>query len=70
MNKNKFVLEQDEADAIKKWIEEQKKKDSSNFVTGERWSYIFTPTGLGMLVSVRDNLLEEEKIVTNLDNWT
>ena len=65
----KFLLEQDEADAAKKWIKEQKEKDNSNFSLGERWSYIFTPTGLGMMVSIRDNILIEEKTVTNLDEW-
>ena len=54
---------------IKKWKKEQKEKDNSNFVSGERWSYIFTPGGLGNMIGVRDNLLNEEKDFTNYTYW-
>jgi hypothetical protein len=64
-----FKLEGLEESRANHWIKLQKKKDPSNFTIGERWSYIFTPTGLGTMVIIKDNLLEETMDVTDYDLW-
>ena len=62
-----FTIDTKTFKKIKMWQKEQKSKDNSNFVSGERWSYIFTPGGLGMMIEVRDNILKETKDFTNYD---
>ena len=65
----KFTIDKEDLVKINEWKKEQKLKDNSNFTTGERWSYIFTPGGLGQMIGVRDNILNEEKDFTNYDYW-
>jgi hypothetical protein len=62
-----FNIPEDIVEAFESFKKEQIKKKSGNFTAGERWSYIITPTGLGTMYGIRDNLLEEEKDVTNYD---
>ena len=51
-------------------MKKQKKKLGPEEGTiGDRFSYKFTPTGLGVIVSVIDALADESKILTNFDNW-
>ena len=64
-----FIVDKETLREINKWKKKQKLKDNSNFVSGERWSYIFTPGGLGELIEVRDNILNETKDFTNFENW-
>ena len=64
-----FTIDKEDLKKINKWKKEQKEKDNSNFVSGERWSYIFTPGSLGDMIGVRDNILNEEKDFTNYDYW-
>jgi hypothetical protein len=62
-----FTIHKDDWEKIRKWQKEQKEKDNSNFVSGERWTYMFTPGGLGTIIEVRDNILNETKDFTNYD---
>lgn len=64
-----FTIDKETHEKINIWISEQKKKDDSNYVSGERWTYSFTPGGLGTLLVVRDNILEEEKDFTDYENF-
>ena len=63
------MINKEDLKKINKWKKEQESKDNSNFVSGERWSYIFTPGSLGDMIGVRDNILKEEKDFTNYDYW-
>jgi len=65
----KYQIDKEDLKKINKWKKEQELKDKSNFVSGERWSYIFTPGSLGNMIGVRDNILNEEKDFTNYDYW-
>ena len=40
-----------------------------NLTLCEYWTYSFTPTGLGNVVSIKCNLCGEEEHVTDVDNW-
>lgn len=65
-----FTVEADELKVAKKWIKEQMKKHGDSIGTaGDRFSYKFTPTGLGDIVSIVDALTGESKLLTNFDNW-
>ena len=66
----KYELDPDEIKVFEKWEKEQLKKDNSNYsVNGGRFSFIFTVTGIGILVEAKDNLTEEIKLLTNIDEW-
>lgn len=54
---------------ITKWQRNQKEKDNSNYVSGERWSYCFSPGGLGTILIVKDHILNEEKDFTDFNNF-
>jgi hypothetical protein len=60
-----FILDKEILKDINKWKREQKSKDSSNYISGERWTYMFTPGGLGTIIEVRDNILNEIKDFTD-----
>ena len=62
-----FILDKDDVKKINKWKKKQKLKDNSNYVSGERWTYMFTPGGLGTIIQVKDNILNETKDFTNYD---
>lgn len=64
-----FELTEDEEKKVDKWIKKQKKKDNSSFTLGERWTYSFTPTGIGIIKKVIDNKLGEELDITDYDWW-
>jgi hypothetical protein len=61
-----FTIDNEDIKKISKWVKQQKKKNNHNFTLGERWSYIFTPTGLGILISIKDNLLDEQYDITDI----
>ena len=65
----KFILEGKELKAAKKFIKKQKKKDGRIATAGERWTYSFTPTGLGTVVKIKDELLGDKKDLTYWDCW-
>ena len=64
-----FKLEGVELEAAEEFIKIQKKKDPRIPTAGERWTYIFTPTGLGTVVSIKDNLLLDTKDLTDWSCW-
>jgi hypothetical protein len=65
----KFELTPEEEKQVDKWKKKQQKKNSDTFTLGERWTYSFTPTGLGTLKSVHDNLLDEEFTISGTEDW-
>ena len=65
-----FTLEKVEEETADKWIKKQKKKYPHQGTTiGGRFSYKFTPTGLGCVVHIMDNLTGKQKEVTDISNW-
>lgn len=65
----KFQLDETQIKKFEKWKKKQKKKDPTTFTAGERWTFMFTPTGLGLVVHVKDNLINEEIDLTDWDNF-
>ena len=64
----KFELTPEEEKQVDKWKKKQQKKNSDTFTLGERWTYSFTPTGMGVITKINDNLLDEELDLTDY-NW-
>jgi len=64
-----FKLEDKELEDAEKFIKSQKKKDNNIPTAGERWTYLFTPSGLGTSVRIQDELLGDIKDITDWDCW-
>jgi hypothetical protein len=61
-----FTVEISEQDKAHKWIDEQVETHKHKGVTsGERFGYQFTPTGLGVCVTVVDHLTGKNKDITD-----
>lgn len=65
----KFELDNTQIKKFEKWKKKQKKKDPSLPTAGERWTFCFTPSGLGLIVSVIDQTTKKEKDLTDWDNF-
>lgn len=67
---DRFELSKKEKKAAKKFIKKQEKKDRSPMTTiGGRFQYIFTPTGVGVCISIFDALLKKKKDITDYSCW-
>lgn len=78
-----FSISQEEWDKFKEWAKEQDNKVSelqknTEFfkfgvpyygATGGGYTYCFTPTSLGLVVKIRNNITKEELDLTDYDSW-
>ena len=69
MNRYKFELTEFEIKKFENWKKEMKKKDDLIPTAGERWTFMFTPTGLGTVVYAMDELTGEKIDLTDWDNF-
>ena len=65
----KFELDESEIKKFEKWKKKMKKKDDSIPSAGERWTFMFTPTGVGTVVYAMDELTGEKIDITDWDNF-
>ena len=65
----KFELTESEIKKFEKWKKEMKKKDDSMPTAGERWTFTFTPSGLGTIVWAEDGATGEKIDLTDWDNF-
>lgn len=65
-----FRLSDKEEKAAEKWMKKRRKKypDNGKFPCG-RFTYTFTPSGIGMVVTIRDNAFQIEKDITDVSVW-
>lgn len=63
-----FNLDPEEIIKFEEWSVEQKQKNSSMPAAGERWTFMFTPTGLGTIKVVKDECTGEELDLTDWKN--
>lgn len=59
-----FILNDNEYKSAKDFIEEHSKSCKDSY-----YSYIFTPTGIGIGVSIRCNHCKVTKDITDYDSW-
>jgi len=64
-----FELDETQIKQFEKWRKKQIKKDQSTFTAGERWSFIFTPTGIGLITYVKDNITDDKIDLTDWENF-
>ena len=64
-----FEMNDVERKSADEFIKEQKEKDDSMPTAGERWTYMITPTGLGDIWKIQDELLEDKKDITDWSCW-
>jgi hypothetical protein len=66
----KFDLNDKEEKSANDWMEKQiKKKKSPSTTIGGRFSYKFSPNSIAYGVTIIDNLLKEEKDISDYDCW-
>lgn len=65
----KFELTKSEAKAAKQFIEQQLLRKGDLPAAGERFSYIFTPSGIGTTVEIEDQLLRDKLNITDYESW-
>lgn len=64
-----FRMSDAEAAKVDTWIKEQDLKAEDISTSGGRYSFIFSPTGIGTAIKVIDNLLKEEIDATDYSDW-
>jgi len=64
-----FKIEGKELRAANEFIAKQMKIDSSLPTAGERWTYIFTPTGIGTVIKIKDENLKCIEDITDWEMW-
>lgn len=65
-----FAIDDKQSDSADKWMKAQSTKSAETFgAIGGRFSFVFTPTGLGMITTVRDSVLNEELNLTDFGSW-
>ena len=65
----KFELVDSEIKKFEKWKKKQKKKDPFMPTAGERWTFMFTPTGIGSGLVVYSHKTKTELDLTDVDSW-
>lgn len=69
MNTLKFELSEKEQKALNYFILRHKKCGIFPSTTGGKYSYTFTPTGLGTCIVVKCNVCGKTKDITDIDFW-
>lgn len=74
-----FTLTKEQEDKLNAWADEQHRKNAEKAAasgrlsvygaSGGAFSYTFTPTSLGLIVKVRNNLSGDELDLTEWDMW-
>lgn len=65
----KFELTKEQAAKFEKWRKKQLKRNPQIPTAGERWTFSFTPTGLGTVVKAHDGLFDEEYDLTEWEHF-
>jgi hypothetical protein len=69
MNNYKFELEEEQIEKFETWQDEQMIKDKWLPFAGERFSFKFTPSGIGTIVVAIDEHLKEEINLTDYSTF-
>lgn len=74
-----FALTEEQKEKLGVWADEQHRKDAEKAAasgrlsvygaSGGAFSYTFTPTNLGLIVKVKNNLSGDELDLTEWDMW-
>ncbi len=65
-----FEVTEDQQKQISKWVKRIQKKHGDYYgAIGGGVTYMFTPTGLGVVLEVKESKTGETLNVTDYDNW-
>ncbi len=64
-----FELTDNQIKKFEEWKKKMKEKNSFIPTAGERWTFCFTPSGIGMIVHAIDKATHEEIDLTEWDNF-
>lgn len=64
-----FKIDGAEFEALTKWLARRPKKKAYGGAIGGRYTYTFTPTGVGTVVKVTDALTNTTKDLTEYGDW-
>lgn len=64
-----FSLDKDQLDKLNEWQKTVIEKAKDITAIGGRFTYSFTPTGIGEVVKVKDWITNEEIDLTDYDSW-
>lgn len=65
----KFEIEEKDKARLHEWMDELLKDEANTGAIGGRFTFRFTPTGLGVITVVIDGVTEKELDLTDYDNW-
>lgn len=65
----KFELTDTQIKKFEKWKKKQKQKDPLITTAAARWTFCFTPTGIGLIINAIDQATKEEIDLTDWDNF-
>ena len=63
-----FKLTEEQKIKLDEWKSQQVEKDKVGTI-GDRYTYSFTPTSLGLIAFVKDNVTNSEINLTDFSNW-
>ena len=66
-----FDINEEQDKMLEVWVREQDTKTANKHCgcSGGAYTYCFTPTNLGMVVKVKNNITQEEIDLTDYKNW-
>lgn len=64
-----FELDEKQSRKVTRWQNTLLKDEANCGAIGGRFTYSITPTGLGLIVKVIDNVTKKELDVTDYENW-
>lgn len=64
-----FKLDNEDAIEFENWKKVQIQKNPGLPAAGERWCFCFTPTGLGLIIVIKDLLTDDELDLSHTENW-
>ncbi len=62
-----FSLTEDQLERLRRWMKAREEWPCGTI--GDRYTYSFTPTGLGTIIIVTDHTTKEEINLTDFDSW-
>lgn len=63
------LLLPEQLEKLETWVFDHNLSNTYSGAIGGRYTFSFTPTSLGLITKVRDNISEQEIDLTDYENW-
>lgn len=64
-----FQLTEEQRKKLNEWLANRPQKKAYTGAIGGRYTYTFTPTGLGTVVKVKDAIVGDEIDLSDYEHW-